>query len=245
MNGIAVVSLAMKNAVEAGAECTRLPLVEFPGRPELGLTAAPATRSAAVAAALLRLVQCTHARLAVLSIGGLGHLAAGRARVPGTLPVTDPVGAPEATYRLGGSEAWARLSEENSRRPDGLSLSNLDEPGVQAVLDFVGVMPGRPLLEPIRTRFATGCSDQLGEMALLAVADAAIAKAPRWAVSLIWTRWAPRPRSNLEAFFRCISEPVDLTPPTVGSGAPGLLILDGVSLTARATLLLDRRFDGT
>ncbi len=237
MSGIAVTNLA-KNAAKAGGECTCV--LEFPEPTEVGLTTVPTTRSAAVAAALLRLVQRTHARLAVLSIRGLGHLAAEDARLPGTFPVNHPVGAPEPAYRLGGSGAWARLSENNSRRSDSLSLSSLEEPGVQAVLDFVGVMPGRPLLEPIRTRFATGCSNQLGEMALLAVADAAINGAPRWVVSLIWTSWAPRPHGNLEGFFRSLPEPLDLTPPVVGPGAPGVLRIDGVGLTARLARILDR-----
>jgi hypothetical protein len=235
VNEIAGTNLA-KDAIDAsaGGECRRL--VAFPGLAGGDLTPVPTTQGAMVAAALSRLVQRTHARLAVLSISGVGHLGAGDARLPGAFPVADPVRSPGAGLGLEGPGARARLLGDSS--PSSRSLASLDEPGVEAVLDFIGVVPGHPLLAPLRTRYATGHSDELGEVALLAVADAAITRPPRWAVTLIWSSGAPPPRGDLEALFGTLSESLNPAPPAIDAGAPRVVTLAPGDLAARLAMLL-------
>jgi hypothetical protein len=235
VNEIASINLA-KDSIDAsaGGECCRP--VEFPGLAGGDLTPVPTTRSGMVAAALSRLVQRTHARLAVLSISGIGHLGAGDARVPGAFPVADPVRSPGPGLGLEGPGARARLLGDSS--PSSRSLASLDEPGVEAVLDFIGVVPGHPLLAPLRTRYATGHSDELGEVALLAVADATIARPPKWAVTLIWSSGAPPPQGDLEAIFRTLSESPYPTPSAMDADARRVVTLDPVDLTARLAILL-------
>lgn len=219
MNGtaIAITSLA-KDALRgsAGAECRGL--LEFPALTGAGLTRVPATSRAMVAEALLRLVERTHARLAVLSIRGLGHLGAGDAGFRRAFPPADAARTPVAGYLLGSPDARARRLPADPCA-SARCLAYLDEPGVQAVLDFIGVLPGHPLLEPIRTRSAAGHSDELGEVALLAVVDAAITLIPKWAVTLVWTSGGAPRRGELEALFRALSESLDLAPSNICSRA--------------------------
>jgi hypothetical protein len=209
MNGIAVTSPRW-NAIQASAQSSDdlewRRLLEAPALAGANLTAVPTQKSAAVAAALLHLARRTHARLAVLSISGLGHLGAGDWRLRGAFPVADPVWGSGGGSRLGSPGALAHLPGVVAACPR--SLASLDEPGVQAVLDFIGVVPGHPLLEPIRARYATGYSSELGEVALLAVLDAAITRTPKWVVTLTWTSGCPAWPGNVEGFFRTLSESI-------------------------------------
>jgi hypothetical protein len=211
-------------------------LLEYPTPTGTNLTTFPTRRSAAVAAALAHLVERTHARLGVLSISGLGHLGAGDWRLGGVFPVVAPASGPAEELRLGSPSGLALRTAIVGAYSQ--SLTSIDEPGVQAVLDFIGVAPGRPLLEPIRARYATGYSDQLGQVALLAVADAAITGTPRWVVTLTWTSGCPAWPGNLEAAFRTLSDSLDPTPPSMDSWAPDTLSLDRVELVPGLALLL-------
>jgi hypothetical protein len=237
MKGIAVTHSAV-NAIEPseessdGAECRRLR--EAPAFGGADLTTVQTRKSAAVAAALLHLAQRTHARLAVLSINGLGHLGASDGCLRGAFPLADPISGPGEWFRLGSPGALARRTGGVATWPR--SLASLDEPGVQAVLDFIGVMPGHPLLEPIRARYATGYSGELGEVALLAVLEAAVT--PKWVVTLTWTSGCPAWQGSLEGFFRTLSESTDLVPSAIDLGAGRVPMLDTADIQHRRPPLL-------
>jgi len=223
MNGTAITNPEWK-ANQTSADTESRSLLEYPTPTGTTLTTVPTRRTAAVAAALAHLAERTQARLAVLSISGLGHLGAGDWRLQGVFPTAAPVSGPGDGFRLGSPSSFALRTAVVGACSQ--SLASLDEPGVQAVLDFIGVVPGHLLLEPIRARYATGYSDKLGEVALLAVADAAITGTPRWVVTLTWTSGCPPWPGNLEAALRALSESLDPAPPSMDSGPPATLSLD-------------------
>jgi hypothetical protein len=209
------------------AECRRL--LEDPAFGGANLTTVPTGKSAAVAAALLLLARRTHARLAVLSISGLGHLGASDGRLRGAFPVADPSSGPGEGFRLGSLGALSRRTGAVAAWPR--SLASLDEPGVQAVLDFIGVVPGHPLLEPIRATYATGYSNELGEVALLAVLDAAVT--PKWVVTLTWSSGCPAWPGTLDGLMRSLSESANLVPSAIDAGAGRGALLDGAGIEHR------------